>query len=94
MLWLIALCLQAFLQFLWIYWAAHRMGMTLVLRKPVLTPNVRRLMKAMGPGILAGSVIQINLLSDVILASPQEPFHISIMLIALINYRSVSSVLP
>ena len=61
--------LAGLLQLLWIYWAAHRMGHRIVLRKPVLTSNVRRLLKAMGPGILAGSVIQINLLSDVILAS-------------------------
>ncbi|MGI4851661.1 MAG: murein biosynthesis integral membrane protein MurJ [Janthinobacterium lividum] len=61
--------LAGLLQFLWIYGAAHRMGSTIILRKPTLTPNVRRLMSAMGPGILAGGVIQINLLSDVILAS-------------------------
>ena len=58
-----------FLQFLWIYWAAYRMGNGIKLRKPLLTPNVRRLIKAMGPGILAGSVNQINLLSDIVLAS-------------------------
>lgn len=42
--------------------AAARMGYPLRLRRPRLTPDMRRLMAIAGPAVLAGGVVQINLL--------------------------------
>jgi putative peptidoglycan lipid II flippase len=45
-----------------IWWAVRRMGMRLPVRWPVLTPDLRRLATIMGPALLAGGVVQINLI--------------------------------
>ncbi len=42
--------------------AAARMGYPLRLRRPRLTPDIRRLIAIAGPAVLAGGVVQINLL--------------------------------
>lgn len=49
--------------------AAHRAGMHLALRRPVLTPDVRRLVKLGVPAALAGGVLQVNTLIGTIIAS-------------------------
>ncbi|MCH7710946.1 MAG: murein biosynthesis integral membrane protein MurJ [Proteobacteria bacterium] len=56
-------------QFLWLYLVLHGAGMGLKLRRPRLTPKVRRLLKLMVPGAIGAGVVQINLLVDVLIAS-------------------------
>lgn len=45
-----------------VWWAARRMGFALRLRRPRLTPDMRELLRIAGPAVLAGGVVQINLL--------------------------------
>lgn len=45
-----------------VWWGAERAGMRVRLRLPRLTPELRRLARVMGPAVLAGGVVQINLL--------------------------------
>jgi len=53
-----------------VLWAAARAGMALnLLRPPTLTPEVRQVLRRMGPGVLGAGVTQLNLAVDVIIAS-------------------------
>ncbi len=52
-----------------VVWAVRRAGMTLTLRLPRLTPDVRRLVTLGIPAALAGGVLQINLLVGTQVAS-------------------------
>jgi putative peptidoglycan lipid II flippase len=53
-----------------VLWAAARAGMRLrILRPPALTPEVRQVLRRMGPGIIGAGVTQLNLAIDVIIAS-------------------------
>ena len=52
-----------------VIWAARRIGMALGLRRPRLTPEMRRLVRIGIPGILAGGVVQINLVVGTQVAS-------------------------
>ncbi|KRW94595.1 murein biosynthesis integral membrane protein MurJ [Paracoccus sp. MKU1] len=45
-----------------VWWAAKRMGFPLRLRRPRLTPDMRRLLAVAAPAVLAGGVVQVNLL--------------------------------
>ncbi len=56
-------------QLLWLIICAQRRNLSLKWRVPALTPSVRHVLKAMGPGALGAGVMQINLLIDVMLAS-------------------------
>lgn len=56
-------------QFLLVLWAARRIGMALGLRRPRLTPEVRRLVRIGIPAVLAGGVVQINLVVGTQVAS-------------------------
>ena len=66
-----AVALAGLAQFLLLYWSAVRAGMPLSLPLPRLTPGVRRLFKLMGPGILSGGAVQINIMVGTIVASLQ-----------------------
>ncbi|MCC7272156.1 MAG: murein biosynthesis integral membrane protein MurJ [Alphaproteobacteria bacterium] len=57
------------LQFLWLALAAARAGVPLSLPRPRLTPEVRRLLRLMGPGVIGSGITQINLLVGTMLAS-------------------------
>ncbi|TFG87639.1 MAG: lipid II flippase MurJ, partial [Hyphomicrobiales bacterium] len=52
-----------------VVWSASRAGMTLTLRMPRLTPDVRRLVALGVPAALAGGVMQINLVVGTQVAS-------------------------
>jgi putative peptidoglycan lipid II flippase len=52
-----------------VFWAARRIGMALGLRRPRLTADMRRLVRIGIPGILAGGVVQINLVVGTQVAS-------------------------
>jgi putative peptidoglycan lipid II flippase len=57
-------------QFLWMHWAAVQGGTGLALPgRPVLTPEVRRLLKLMVPGVIGSGAMQINLLIGTMIAS-------------------------
>lgn len=56
-------------QFIWLVIACHRAGMTLPLRRPRLSPGVRRMLRLMVPGAVGAGVVQINLLIDIVIAS-------------------------
>jgi len=45
-----------------VWWAAARMGFPLRLRRPRMTPDLRRLLVIAIPAVMAGGVVQINLL--------------------------------
>jgi len=51
--------------------ACHRAGLSLRLRLPKLTPGVRRLARLAGPSVIAGGVVQINIVVGTIIASLQ-----------------------
>jgi putative peptidoglycan lipid II flippase len=59
------------LQFVWLVWACGRAGMILRLRRPRLSPAVRRLLLLMLPAAGSAGVIHINLLIGNIIASHQ-----------------------
>ncbi len=59
-------------QFLLLVVAARRTGMALALPRPRLTPNVRRFLALMVPGVLSASVLQLNLLVGTRIASEQD----------------------
>lgn len=60
---------SGFLQLFLVSYFVRKTTVTIKLVKPVLTAQVKRLFRLMGPGILGASIIQVNLLVDVILAS-------------------------
>ena len=45
-----------------VWWAAKRMGFALRIRRPRLSPDMRRLLAVAAPAVLAGGVVQVNLL--------------------------------
>jgi putative peptidoglycan lipid II flippase len=59
-------------QLAWTLYAARRIGFVPRLRLPRLTPDFRRLMVNMGPALLVGGVVQINLLVSRQVASGTE----------------------
>ena len=67
----IAVVVAGVLQFLWLAISCQRAGMHLYLPIPRLTPQVRRMMVLMVPGLIGGGVNQINLTVATILATLQ-----------------------
>ena len=65
----VALTAAGIAQFLWLMGSCMRAGLALRLRRPRLTPGVRRTLQIMGPGVLGAGVTQINLLVSTALAS-------------------------
>ncbi len=65
-----AVALAGIGQFLWLDFAAARAGGALHLPvRPQLTPQVRRLLKLMAPGVIGSGAMQINLLIGTMIAS-------------------------
>lgn len=58
-------------QFVWLAISCHRAGMSLRLRAPRLTPDVKRLLKLSIPGIISGGIGQVNLTVGTMIASLQ-----------------------
>lgn len=52
-----------------VVWASARIGLGLGLRRPRLTPGMRRLTRLAVPGVLAGGITQINIVVGTIIAS-------------------------
>ena len=56
-------------QFAWLFYFIKRAKRKLVFKKPELTPNIKKLFKLMGPGVIGAGVMHINLFADLIIAS-------------------------
>ena len=56
-------------QYVWLAWACHRAGLGLRLRRPRMTPAVKRLLKLMAPGLIAGGMTQINILVGTVIGT-------------------------
>ncbi|UUP17941.1 Putative lipid II flippase MurJ [Nitratireductor thuwali] len=68
--------------------AVRRHGFSMRLRTPRMTPAVRRLLVLMGPALLTGGIMQINLLVGTIIASQQDKA------ISLLNFADRINQLP
>lgn len=60
-----------FLQLALLMWGMHRAGMHLSLRRPRLTPDVRKLVRLGIPGVISGGVTQLNIAIGTVIASLQ-----------------------
>ena len=65
-----------------------RRGFSMALKRPRMTPQVKRLLILMGPAVLTGGVIQINIMVGRVIASAQDGA------IALLNYADRINQLP
>ena len=63
------LVVSGMLQLVLVAAACAAAGMPLAMPRPRLTPQVRGLLRRMGPGVLGGGVTQINLFVDTVIAS-------------------------
>ncbi len=75
-------------QLLLLFIATRRTAFPLSLRMPKLTPEVKQLLILMGPAMLTGGVVQINIMIGRIIASGQDGA------IALLNYADRINQLP
>ncbi len=67
-----AVSFAGLLQLLVVVFAARRIGMGLKLKLPRLTPRVKALLKLGVPGVIAGGVVQINIVIGTLIASMQD----------------------
>lgn len=65
----VAVLFAGIIQLGWLYFSCRRMGFSLHLRWPGITPDVRVLLRLMTPGAIGAGVMNINLFVDTILAS-------------------------
>lgn len=56
-------------QFAWLIYHVRKNGLGLRFKKPEFTPNIKKLFKLMGPGVIGAGVMHINLFADLIIAS-------------------------
>lgn len=68
----IAIAIAGVVQALLLWWGCSRIGMRIRLRRPALTPDVKRILVLMGPAVFAGSATQINVFVSQALASFEE----------------------
>lgn len=64
----IAVPIGGALQLLWLWWACHRAGVRLRLRRPRLDPEVRELLRLILPAAAGAGAVQINLLVSTAMA--------------------------
>jgi putative peptidoglycan lipid II flippase len=64
-----ALSASGFAQFLWLMFSCHQAGLGLSLPWPRLTPEVKRMLKLMLPGVFGAGVTQLNLVVSTAVAS-------------------------
>ena len=65
----IAVSVSGLLQLLWLAWACRQSGISLKLRRPRLTPEVKRLLKLIWPAAAGAGAVQINLVISTALAA-------------------------
>jgi len=61
-----------FVQLALLVWGTRRESYAIWPKKPVMNDDIRRLLKLMGPAVLTGGVLQINLVIGQIIASAQD----------------------
>lgn len=61
-----------FAQLLLLVWGTRREGYAILPRRPKMSPDIGRLLRLMGPAVLTGGVLQINLVIGQIIASAQD----------------------
>jgi len=66
-----AVFVAGFLQLALLMWGMHRAGMSLGIRRPRLTDDVRHLVRLGIPGVISGGVTQLNIAIGTIIASLQ-----------------------
>ena len=64
-----ALSASGFAQFLWLMVSCHQAGLSLSLPVPRLTPEVKRMLRLMVPGVFGAGVMQLNLVVSTAVAS-------------------------
>jgi putative peptidoglycan lipid II flippase len=64
-----ALSASGFAQFIWLMFSCHKAGLGLWLPWPRLTPEVKRMLKLMLPGVFGAGVTQLNLVVSTAVAS-------------------------
>lgn len=69
----IAVTVSGALQLLWLWWACRRAGVVLPLRRPRLSPDVRRLLTLVWPAAAGAGAVQINLVVSTALAASLLP---------------------
>ena len=79
---------SGFAQLLILVAAVRRLGFSMRFRVPRLTPAVRRLLVLMGPALLTGGIMQVNLLVGQIIASSEDKA------ISLLNFADRINQLP
>lgn len=79
---------SGFAQLALLLFGTRSAGISLRLKRPKMTPQVKRLLVLMGPAVLTGGVIQINIQIGRIIASAQDGA------IALLNYADRINQLP
>ena len=79
---------SGFAQLALLYVGIRREGMHMTLRSPRFSPAVKRLLILMGPGLVTGGVLQINLLIGTVIATAQDGAN------ALLNYADRLNQLP
>ncbi|MGI9366495.1 MAG: murein biosynthesis integral membrane protein MurJ [Rhizobiaceae bacterium] len=84
----IGVLISGFVQLAFLAWGVWRVGLGFRLTLPRLTAPVKRLLVLMGPGLLTGGVLQINLLIGTIIATAQDGAN------ALLNYADRLNQLP
>ncbi|MBE9558915.1 MAG: murein biosynthesis integral membrane protein MurJ, partial [Proteobacteria bacterium] len=77
-----AVAIAGIAQFLWLVLACRRMAILPRMPWPKLTPGVRRLFTLMLPGVIGASVVHINLLIDMILATLLPEGSLSFLFLA------------
>ncbi len=65
----IAVTVSGALQLLWLAWACRRAGVRLRIRRPVLNPDVKRLLSLIWPAAAGAGAVQINLVVSTALAA-------------------------
>ena len=65
----IAVTISGALQLLWLIWACRKAGVVLKLKRPTLTPDVKRLMSLIWPTAAGAGAVQINLVISTALAA-------------------------
>lgn len=79
---------SGFVQLGLLVWGVWRAGLVIPWRLPAMTPQVRRLLVLMGPAVLTGGVVQINIMIGRIIASAQDGAF------SLLNYADRINQLP
>jgi putative peptidoglycan lipid II flippase len=67
----IAISIAGILQAALLYWGCYKLGVKIGFRVPKLTPDVKNIIKLMGPAVIAGSATQINVAVSQALSSSE-----------------------